>query len=598
MIAHSRPFALFALFSTLAAQAPIPPAPALEDLLPASTYAAVRFGGLAACRAATDSMPLTAVVQGLVAGLPPELREQRLDVQLDRAGDGVRRAMQRLGLAPADVHALLSRPMALALGRLSVEGMGPSVALLVSQGDAAPAIARCVDAGLRLLVDRVPGTTRAAVDLAGTPVQQLRLPGGPPLFVASVAGHLVLTNSRGYLTEMLGVAAGRAAGLAATSRLPALAGALPAPALAAMFVNTHLLLASFAPHLPYEAAEFAAALGAGEVDALYAATTATGGAGADLLHLGIGGSERGLLKALVAAPVDWSFARACSDNVVALAAGSFDVPAVVAAFERFAALLPGGAGDELQRELGRELGRALRRLGASPQEVRALLGAFGNQVAIVLGLERGAVPKPELLVRIGVRDAAAVGSLLQRLEGVAAGGGLEWKARKVGDHVLRFCNVPLPAAELQLSPCYVLQGDALWLASDTAALVRMLRQADDAATSLAAAPDVQALMQAAGGASGVVHVRTFRAVQLGWRAVETFGYPLLDARAEQLGFGSDALPDGETLAAALGSNSWLCHVDDDGITVQGRGTFTFGALLAAFGAAGDEVLVRSGSQVF
>ena len=56
------------------------------------------------------------------------------------------------------------------------------------------------------------------------------------------------------------------------------------------------------------------------------------------------------------------------------------------------------------------------------------------------------------------------------------------------------------------------------------------------------------------------------------------------------GFGSDALPDTETMAAALGTSTFLYRVDDNGLTIENHGTFALGALLAAFGGLGDDVL--------
>ena len=74
--------------------------------------------------------------------------------------------------------------------------------------------------------------------------------------------------------------------------------------------------------------------------------------------------------------------------------------------------------------------------------------------------------------------------------------------------------------------------------------------------SLAAADDFVEMARSADGASGVLHVRAFRGVELGWRTVETMLYPLLDARADEVGFDSQALPDQDQLAAALGTTLW------------------------------------------
>jgi hypothetical protein len=124
--------------------------------------------------------------------------------------------------------------------------------------------------------------------------------------------------------------------------------------------------------------------------------------------------------------------------------------------------------------------------------------------------------------------------------------------------------------------------------------VRALRQ--DPATSFAAQPDYAELAQTVGGASGVLHCRLFRAAEIGWRTVETMVYPLLDGQKEMLGFGSEALPDSETVAKALGTLTSIYRVDDAGVTTESRGLLTYGALLAAFGLVGDEVLDRASTK--
>jgi hypothetical protein len=588
-----RRLAVLSLAASLAAQAPPLPKPTAEDVLPASTYATVRFGGLAACRAATDAMPLAAAVATFLQNVPAEVRAQHLDEGLQHAAEHLQQHCEQLGLRPADVRAVLGRPMTLALGRLTVEGWGPSVALVVETGDAQEALARVAEWGMQAIVREAGGGTLATAEIGGAKFHTLAPKEGPTVWAGTVGGCYVVTNSRGMLGEMLAVAAGKQPALTTATRLGALRGNLPAPALASAFVNAARVLSAFVPHLPYEAETWADALGLGAIDAVYWALGADAHGGTDLFHVGVGGSERGLLKALVAAPADLSFAEACSANTVVFGAATFDAAAVADACPRVLGLLPASA----QKELLREVRREAKRAGTSLDEIDGIAHAFGSQVAFAIALEKGAVPKPELLVRVAVRDAKVVGGLLQQLEAMVTGEtGLQWKSRKAGEHDVRFCNLQLPEAEMQLSPSYLLTNDALWFASDTAALVRALRQGRDA--SLAAQPDFTEVAQAAAGASGVVHCRLFRAAEIGWRTVETLAYPLLDAQKDMLGFGSEALPDSETLAKALGTLTSIYRVDDSGVTTSTRGLLTNGALLAALGLAGDTVLDRASTKVY
>mgnify|MGYP007073194532 CR=1 FL=1 len=581
----------------LAAAARLPLA--VDDLLPATTYAAFRFGGLAACRQATGDLPISELFRVFLGEVPAELRAEHVDTNLAEAADDVRLALQDAGLRPADVRALAGQPMAFGVGRLTIEGMGPSVALLVEEGNHADAIQRCF-AALEAMLPRLGVEVEAeTVEVAGHRLRRLASADGPPIFAGSIAGCFCVSNSRGYLRDVAGVAAGRQPGLAAATRFGHLRAQLPAAPLAAGLLHPGVLTEAFGPHLPYEAEDVSDALGVGGVDVVYAAATAGAHGGTDLLHVGVGGSERGLLKALVATPADLSFARACSANTIVFGAASFDAPAVLEAFGRFTALLPQEVRAEIDRELGRELGRELRRMGTSPAEVEALLRAFGGQLGFALALEKGAVPKPELLLHVAVQDRETVAALLQRVEAAAArAGGAEWRTREVDAHVVRFCNVAMPEAQLQLSPCYALTDDGLWIGSDVAGLVGALRRAADDEDGLTAEDDFRAMAAAVEGASGVLHVRSFRGVEIGWRTVETMLYPMLDAQSDHLGFDSDALPDSETLAAALGTTTFSYRVDDDGVTVRGEGTFALGALFAAVGALCDEVLDRATGKIY
>lgn len=569
----------------------------VDDLLPASTYAAMRFGGLDACREATGQQPLVQLIHQIVGELPEGMREEFLDGRLDMAADHVRDTLKRQGLNPSDLRAMLGQPMTWAIGRLSIEGMGPSMCLVIDEGNERQAINRCVRTGLNLLRRFVGEVKVDRVEIAGTPFYHASVE-GTPIFAGSIDGFYCISNSRGYLKEVAQVAAGKKKGLTATTNVGGLRQQLPAPPLASYTINASSLMDMFAPHLPYEAEDFADALGLGRLDLVYGAMTASQRGGTDMLHVGIGGRESGLMKSLVAAPADLSFAKACSKNTVVFGSGSFDIPAVIDAFQHFMTLLPEEAQREMRREMLQEMGREMRHAGTSPQEVNALLRSFGNQVGFAITLEKGAMPKPELLVRLSVKNRAPIEGLLQRLEGASSQeGGLEWRTRKAGDQVVRFCNVKVED-QFQLSPCYALTNDGLWIGSDVAGLIRAMRRIDNPEKNLTTAEDFQKLAKESAGASGVLHIRSFRGVEIGWRTVETMLYPMIDANAEEIGFDSEMLPDSETLAEALGTTSFVYRVDDDGVTMKSQGPMTIGALLAVFGAAADEIMSRATGKVF
>ena len=559
-----------------------------EDLLPASTYATYRFGGLAACRAAASAQPLAALVQSTLAKLPADVKESRIDAPLDFAADEFASQLEEQGGKVGPLRAALGRPMTLALGRLALEGMGPSLALVVDAGDQRRAINQVVQFAAQRLAAEAGGADTREETIGGFAFHAMTPDDGPSLFAGAIGGLYVISNSRGFLAEMADVAAGKKPSLAQATPLGSLRARLGAPAAIESFVHVARLWDAIAPHLPYEWDALADHLGLGAIDALYGGYAATATGGEDLVHFGMRGSGKGLLKAMVSAPVDLGFAQACSPNTVLFAAGSFDGGALVDAGSRLLQALP-----PLWQERVRA-GLDLATLAFdSAADAEATARAFGPQIGLAISLEKGAVPKPELVVRVGVRDAARVQALLRQIEADSARDqGTEWKARQVDGKEIRYTTAKAEGAPFQLSPCYAVVGDALWLASDVMALVRTLRPAEDGGT-LAAEPDVQQLVGALDGASAVVHWRLHRLVELGYGAFEKNVGAAIDAQEDELGFGRAALPDAESLAQALGASSWLLHVGDAGVTLRGRGQLTFGSLYGALGLALDGFLARA-----
>ncbi|MFK7741150.1 MAG: hypothetical protein AB8H80_12600 [Planctomycetota bacterium] len=570
----------------------------VDQLLPASSYAAIRFGGLSAFRKAASDQPLSQLFEQFLGELPAELREEIVAGNLDQMADEVRRELTNMGIKPTDLRSMLERPMAVGVGRISLEGMGPSVCLLIDAGDARQQINRCMKAVGGMLPRMGADTSLGRVEIAGHALYQLQFDGGPSVFAGWLGSTYCVSNSRGYLREVAAVAAGQQASLFGTTRAGELHGKLGGEPLLAGALNASTIMDALAPHMPYEAGDFADALGVGRLDTVYGGVAGSPTGSKDLFHLGLAGSSDGLLKSLVQQPANLDFASICSENTVVFGAGSFDVPAVLSAFEKFVDLLPQQAQDEMRREMGREFGRELRRMGTSPQELHAMMQAFGSQVGMALSLEKGPVPKPELLMRLTVRDHDLVAGLLQRVEQMSSQeGGVEWRSRKSGDDAIRFCSMQVEGG-LMLTPCYLLTNDALWFGSDALGLSRAMKRADRPEQSLAAQPDFAQMADKTDGASGVLYVRAFRGVQIGWRSVETMLYPMLDAQADEIGFGSEALPDQEQMAKALGTTTIAYHVGDDGVTVRAEGSMTIGALLAGLGAMADRVLSLASAQVF
>lgn len=590
------PLVLSGCFSALALGQQVPVAETTEpgsDLfarLPASTYAAVQFAGLDACRRATEGSPVRPLVEQVLHDLPEELRTRFFEQGLDRAADELREGLEHAGLRPGDVRDLLARPMVLALGRLTLEGKGPSVALLVDEGPARGARERCWNAVTQRLLGKA--NVGAPVSIAGADVQHLRLPDGPPLFVGTVGGAFVVTNSRGYLQELAAVATGGAS-FADSPMLRRSRQRAPGEALMSLAVDTRWAAAMLQPLLPYEAAAFADALGLGAVDGFVASSSFGADGSCDLLHLGMAGEPSGLTKALFAGSLDLSFLRACPASTMMVGAVHLDVDAFVAAAERLVALLP----EEVQAEIRDEFRRELRQAGVGADGLRRALASFGPQVAMALSLAADGLPKPELLVRLTLRDGEPVARLLQRLEKATAEHGLEWRTRSVDGTAVRYCQLPLGDSPLQLTPCYAQVGDTLWFGSEVAVLVRTLRPTEDH-EGLDQQDDAPALLATAADANGVLHVRTGHLAAMLWPLLETWVIPQLDAQRDELGFGSEVLPDEDLVRAALGTSTTVLRVDAHGFAVEQHGPTRFGQQMAALGFVLDELLARAAAKIF
>lgn len=126
----------------------------------------------------------------------------------------MRDVLKQQGLNPSDLRALIGQPMTWAVGRLSIEGMGPSMCLVIEEGNERQAINRCVRVGLNLLRRFAGEVAVKQIKIAGTPFYHVSVE-GTPIFAGSIAGNYCISNSRGYLREVAEVAAGKKKGLTA-----------------------------------------------------------------------------------------------------------------------------------------------------------------------------------------------------------------------------------------------------------------------------------------------------------------------------------------------------------------------------------------------
>lgn len=586
-----------AAFLTLTALLPAQNAKLAQDCLPASTWAMAAFGGLDRCNQALAGHATARLVQDLVKLVPAEMRESQLGSKLDEAAQGLREGLEQGSLSPAALRAVLQRPMAIGVGRLTIQGMGPSFALVIDEGNAAADVDRLIDqiVAARVMPARLGKGTAAGIECRTLEGEEM-----PTIFLARHGGMMILTNSEGYLAEIVNTQKGQQPSLASGASLGAQRGRLQATPLVEFYANAQPILGMWEPVLPYEAPAIGRAIGIESVQGMYFAAAASGDGTVETIDLQLPGNRGGLLKAALAGAADLEAARWFDDEALAFASLRLDVPSAITAFDQLLDQLPRSVASEARRDIARDMARDFGRAGISTEELHELLGALHGSISIGVQLEPGAIPIPHVLAVAKVRDEAVVGRWLARLrEAAAQQGGLEWKTHQRGDVTLHYCSIEAAAkSSVPVAPCFALANGNLVIGSQVRTVLDALEQSEHADTSLFQTEDFAAAARAEANAMAFVHLRPGRAVQTHWRSIETFVLPQIDAHSDELGFDSSALPEPEEFARGLGTMTLSATCDADGIRLRSRGSLGLGGVLAAFGAVCDDVLQRASTKAY
>ena len=231
------------------------------------------FAGLDRCSEVVKGHAAASLVKSFLDGLPQQVRDERVTAMLDEAAAQMREGFAQSPLSLAAVRALAQRPMALGMGRLTIQGMLPSLALVVDEGDAG----KQIDAVLDQIVAARPEPTRIkAGSAAGLACRLVEGDAMPTLIAAHDDGIFVLTNSEPYLREILATRRGEKPSLSVGTPLGAQRARLLEIPLVEAFVNAAPMMPMIEPWLPYEAAEFGRAFGIESLGGAYLAAGPSG----------------------------------------------------------------------------------------------------------------------------------------------------------------------------------------------------------------------------------------------------------------------------------------------------------------------------------
>ncbi len=350
-----------------------------QDCLPTSSYLAAAFGGLDGCSAAVSSHEAARLVLAVLPKLRPEITAE-IDKGIERSVQEVKSHLAEAGISAGVLRAVLRRPMALGMGRITLRGMGPSLALVIDEGPAAGDVDAFVQTAMDLLQKRDDDFSIGEADSAGIHCRTLAHAKGPTVMFARMGGMYVITNSEGYLAEIAAVQNGQAAPLAAKSTLAAQRAELGTAPLLEVYAHTGPLFAMVEPLLPYEAAALGDALGVRSLGGIYAGVGSLRGGTAEVVDLAIDGAAGGMLKAAFAGKADLGAAEYCSADTIAFATLHLDPMATIAGFDAMLEQIPAPAAAEARRNIGRDFGRGLRRSGMTTEDLTGLLRALGGSV--------------------------------------------------------------------------------------------------------------------------------------------------------------------------------------------------------------------------
>lgn len=570
--------ALAALTVSASVAAPRPHDPraqnAAASAIPASSIARLEFAGLDACAAAADRL-------GLVGLLEPSagVLRQRLTEWAATPSARLSRMLEELGFDRAKLSAVLGRPAAIGVGRLTLFGDAvlPSVAAVFEVGAEGAAAMTAVER-VAARFEHTRGLVLSHESLGQDRCLRLVHPEQNGELVAVLgADLLIVSNSSDYAQACLAAARG------AAPRMESSADA-ERPADATSLVRLTLDPRRLAALLPYQADKVGAALGVDVASRLVADFSIGADAARDSLRVRGGAPVGGLLAALFGAErgdhrVALSYAK---DDALVVARGQLNTGAIHEAIDGLAAALP--------RSVHREVGKALRHAHSQIKReleglggLAAALGEGAGQWTFVAPVPSPASPLPRGLCVVEGLDARAIAKSIGRLVRAA---GLPIETVKLRDRFVYYTSVE---AGLRYTPALAVDEGRLLLASDVRYLKAALARRDTgAADTLAAAEPATGL---AAQSSTMVQIRLPQLAEVFWGPLRGM-LRVAAAEATQYGidFDPETLPETDEIVDALADCTIGFVPRADGFEVASESPIGCAGVLAIVGDVARDLL--------
>jgi hypothetical protein len=549
------------------------------DLLPETTIAFAAFSGLEACRTAAASSPLVQmaerIVQERMGATPGQLFAQEGIREMDRELD-------ELGMDARGLHAVLSRPLALGIGRptLFEDEMIPSFGLVVDLGDDGQDASACMKRFIQALDDKAVIESET-VTLHGVEVRLLNHQHRTgEVAYAEFDGFAVLSIGTGYLRDILATAKANAPSVRSRAVATAAAAQHQGNALLWGAVDLEPIDSLVRRYIPYEFASLVENLGVHKIRGFSFSLAHEGGTSVDRFDALADVDEKGLLSAIGGGRIAAADLARLSPHALLVAGMNTDTKAAWDGLEAMYRGLPKMMRREFDREVHREVERELRHIGMSVSQMRSLASSIGPTAVVGVSLHPALIGMPQAIWIAQVRDGQNVAdSLATLIEG--RGGELQEQASD-GVRVRWMSFEYLPAG---VSFAFTQVGDRLMISND-ARYLRQCARGENAGLQ----PSSNAMVREALDAQS--HWIWLRLQDNIGRLMERH-LPLLENFLEanpDAPISAEDLPSAEELAAALRDVTLGMGVRRDGIGIRLTGPLGFGGALAVFGTWFDEAI--------